>query len=300
MTIHFVLRWTAASPGRTADLAAPAEEAGRSRVAQLQRQRTPSTADRGVADPIIPQVHINKPNSEKGVTSVCSWEALLTESSRCKVFSGGASKKAGFGTRVTPGLSSGLDNARKAAGVLRGTSCWRRGTSRGTVSILSPATTIPIAPGDGDLDTSPAYRFLPLTARRSCSDHHLLLFLPLLPLHQGCKLLGHSPLAQLQVFLSQRLLLVHLARSPAKKKRGQLSSPSFRSVFVPKVISFHIGKPKSCARGLALPGDMEVAQWNVARMKVRHKHPQYSQNSFLGEWSIQRRKRQKDPLASTR
>lgn len=114
-----------------------------------------------------------------------------------------------------------MGNAGKAAGALHGTSCRRAGTSRGTLSVLSPATTNPTAPVDSNLDSIPAYRFLPLTARRSCSDHHLLLFLPLPPLRQGYKLLGHSPLAQLLVFLSQGLLLVHLERSPAKKKRRQ-------------------------------------------------------------------------------
>jgi len=62
------------SPGLTDNLdvaAAPAEEAGRSRVAWLGRQRALSTADGGVTDPLIPQIHINKANSGKGVTSVC-------------------------------------------------------------------------------------------------------------------------------------------------------------------------------------------------------------------------------------
>lgn len=52
--------------------AAPAEGAGRSRMPRLGRQRAPGTADEGVTDPVIPQIHINKPNSEEGVTSVCS------------------------------------------------------------------------------------------------------------------------------------------------------------------------------------------------------------------------------------
>ena len=75
MTVRFVLSWTATSPGLMDNLdvaAAPAEEAGRSRVAGLGRQRAPSTADGGVTDPVIPQIHINKPNSEEGITPVCS------------------------------------------------------------------------------------------------------------------------------------------------------------------------------------------------------------------------------------
>lgn len=82
------------------------------------------------------------------------------------------------------------------------------------------------------LDNIPTHRFLPLTATRSCSDRHLLLLPPLPPLRQGYKLLGHSPLAQLLVLISQGLLLVQLVRSPAKKEDRTALQPFIQYLYV--------------------------------------------------------------------
>lgn len=47
--------------------AALAEEGGRRRTASPGRQQAPSTANGEVTDPAIPQIHANKPTSEKCV-----------------------------------------------------------------------------------------------------------------------------------------------------------------------------------------------------------------------------------------